>query len=83
MVSKRSGDPPSISHPGSAALPSAISAKLCIDEAGRVATVEILSRVPSDTAAEIVAALRTWRYAPYQVAGAPHAACFAVAFRVR
>jgi serine/threonine protein kinase len=64
-------------------LPSAISAKLCIDEAGQVTSSEVLTELPATTAAEIVAALRSWRYTPYKVDGVARAACFIMTFRTR
>ncbi len=48
--------------------------------------VEALRRAkstPPAAAGEIVETLRAWRYAPYKLDGVVHAACFAVAFRVK
>jgi serine/threonine protein kinase len=54
------------------------SAKLCIDPTGAVSSVELLAPVAPAVAEPVVAALRQWRYEPYKLDGAAHAACFAV-----
>ena len=82
-VAKLSGPTPNVTTISAAALPERISAKLCIDAAGGVTSAELLVPVASAPAAEIIGALRHWRYTPYKLDGAPHAACFAVAFRVK
>jgi eukaryotic-like serine/threonine-protein kinase len=83
-VSKLSGDPPNITKVHGEDIPQAISARLCIDEAGQVVTSEVLTRpLPAHTAVDIANALRSWRYTPYQVNGAAHAACFIATIRTR
>jgi hypothetical protein len=64
-------------------LPPSISAKLCIDEAGRVTSPEVLTQLPAPAAVEIADALRSWRYTPYKVDGVARAACFVVPVRVK
>jgi hypothetical protein len=81
-VSKLSGRPPRITKLGGAALPSTISAKICIDEAGQVTASTVLTELPARAATEIADALRTWRYAPYKVHGVARAACFVDSVRV-
>jgi len=82
-VSKLSGDPPNITKLPGEDIPQAISARLCIDETGQVVTSEVLTRLPSHTAVDVANALRSWRYAPYQVDGAARAACFIATIRTR
>jgi hypothetical protein len=82
-VAKLSGPTPNVTKFTDTVLPDRISAKLCIDDVGRVKTAELLTPVASDPASEILGALREWRYAPYKLDGAAHAACFAVAFRLK
>ena len=83
VVARLSGPTPNVTKFSATELPERISAKLCIDAAGRVNTAELLTPVASDPASEILGALRAWRYAPYKLDGAARAACFAVAFRVK
>lgn len=82
-VTRISGRSPSPTKIRGVELPSAISAKLCIDEAGQVTSPEVLTELPAATAAEIADALRSWRYTPYKVDGVARAACFIVTFRAR
>jgi eukaryotic-like serine/threonine-protein kinase len=82
-VTKLSGPTPNVTKFSDTELPERISAKLCIDAAGRVNTAELLTPVASDPASEILGALRAWRYAPYKLDGTAHPACFAVAFHVK
>jgi hypothetical protein len=63
-------------------LPPAITAKLCIDDAGHVSNAEIITPLDPATAAEIVDTLRTWRYTPYTSEGVARPACFPMTFRV-
>jgi serine/threonine protein kinase len=79
-VTRLWGEPPALAGP---ALPSKISAQLCIDEAGRVTAYEVLTSVDARTAAEISRALRSWRYAPYQAAGVARGVCFEIALAVK
>jgi serine/threonine protein kinase len=62
-------------------LPAMITAKLCIDEAGRVTSAEVVTPIDADLAAQITGALRAWLYAPYQAAGVAQPVCFQIAFR--
>jgi hypothetical protein len=83
-VTKLSGEPPSIDKFKNVELPSNLAAKLCIDETGRVSSVEMATKVERRVATDLTEALRTWRYAPYKYKGTtPIGACFIVPFRVK
>jgi hypothetical protein len=82
-VTKLAGAPPSVASVDAAELPQAISAKLCIDDVGHVTSSSILTPLAPNAGAEIVDALRTWQYTPYQSNGAARPACFVVSFRVK
>jgi len=82
-VTRISGRSPSPTRIRGVEIPSAISAKLCIDEAGQVTSSEVLTELPVAAAAEIATALRSWRYTPYKVDGVARAACFITTFRTR
>ncbi len=80
-VHRLDGAAPRITPPASTALPATITAKLCIDDAGRITSVEMTTPLDPDLAAQITGALRTWQYAPYRAGGTAQAVCFQVAFR--
>jgi serine/threonine protein kinase len=80
-VQRISGAPPRVTPPAGIALPALITAKLCIDDAGRVASAEAITPIHADLATQITGALRAWQYAPYQAGGAAQPVCFQVAFR--
>jgi hypothetical protein len=80
-VKRIAGARPRIAPPAGAVLPATITAKLCIDDAGRITTAEVVTPLDADLAAQITGALRAWQYAPYQVGGAAQPVCFQVAFR--
>jgi serine/threonine protein kinase len=82
-VTKRSGAVPTLSPTRADDLPTTISAKVCIDTSGRVATAEVLSKIDHRSAAELADAIRTWTYAPYTSGGVAVPACFIVSFRVK
>jgi hypothetical protein len=79
-VTRISGGLPRISVPANAVLPPTISAKLCIDETGRVTYAAMTTALDPGVAAQIVGTLRDWQYAPYQSGGVARPACFSVAF---
>ena len=79
-VTRISGGLPRISVPASVVLPPTISAKLCIDETGRVTYAAMTTALDPGVAAQIVGTLRDWQYAPYQSGGVARPACFSVAF---
>jgi serine/threonine protein kinase len=82
-VTKLAGAPPSVASVDAAQLPPAISAKLCIDDVGHVTSSSILTPLAPNAGAEIMDALRTWQYTPYQPDGVARPACFVVQFRVK
>ncbi|HUJ60077.1 MAG TPA: serine/threonine-protein kinase [Kofleriaceae bacterium] len=81
-VTRLSGDPPTIAQLRNTSLPSLISAKLCIDTTGAVTSVDI-PKIERHAQADLIEALKAWRYAPYQRDGAPSPACFSVTFRIK
>jgi serine/threonine protein kinase len=83
VVKKLSGDPPSIEKFTNVELPANVAAKVCIDEAGKVTSADIVTKVPSRVATDLAASLRSWRYAPHKINGAAVSACFVVTFRVK
>ena len=66
-----------------AGAPPMIRAKLCIDTAGKVTVVNVLTRLDREASSDLAGALRAWSYAPYRRAGTPVAACFVVTLRVK
>jgi hypothetical protein len=85
-VTRVGGATPVLSLPpraGSAAAATAVAAKVCIDTAGRVTTVDVLTKLEPAAASELSRAIHGWTYRPYQQGGAAVPACFAVSFRVK
>jgi hypothetical protein len=82
-VKKIAGDSPSIEKFRNVQLPSVLAAKLCIDEAGKVTGVDMVTKVPSRVSSDLIEQLRGWRYTPYKKAGTTAPACFVVTFRAK
>ena len=82
-VKRLSGSTPSLAASRRAELPATVSAKVCIDTAGRVTSVDVLTKLERMTLLDLTSALREWRYAPYVQAGAAVPACFVVSFRAK
>ena len=82
-VSKISGDPPSVEKFKNVQLPASLAAKLCIDEAGKIGSVAMLTKLDRRVAENLQDALKSWRYAPYKKNGAASAACFVVTFKAK
>jgi hypothetical protein len=82
-VNKLSGDPPSIDRFKNVELPPTLAAKVCIDESGRVANADMVTKVERRVANDLTDALRKWRYAPYLHKGTPIGACFVVPFKLK
>ncbi len=83
-VHRTSGSLPKIKtivRPGQEA-PTAVSVKICIDTSGRVSSV-VIYKLSGDVADALESAIRTWRYSPYLVGGAPTAACFVNPFALK
>jgi eukaryotic-like serine/threonine-protein kinase len=83
VVTRIAGDSPSVSMSRNREVPSNVAAKLCIDTAGVITSVDILTKLERHTMTDLTATLRGWRYAPYKQAGTPVSACFVVSFRVK
>ena len=82
-VTKISGTAPEISQHKHADIPSTVASKVCISHTGRVSSVEVITKLDSRVAADILRALHTWQYAPYKLNGTPTAACFVVSFKLK
>jgi hypothetical protein len=57
-----------------------MDAQLCIDTNGQVTAAHVITALDTQAATEVVTALRSWRYAPYQADGAAQAVCFDTTF---
>ena len=68
-VRRKSGKAPVIPRHRRSSAPARVSAKLCIDERGRVTSVGLLTEVSGDVARAIDKALFKWRYRPYRANG--------------
>jgi eukaryotic-like serine/threonine-protein kinase len=82
-VTRIAGDLPALSKSRRGEVPPVVAAKLCIDAAGTVTQVNILTKLERVAILDLTAVLRGWRYAPYKHRGAPTPVCFAVSFRVK
>jgi serine/threonine protein kinase len=81
-VTKQSGEIPVLKVNGITDNYADVVSKLCIDEAGRVATATLIKALP-EIADELRRALLGWRYKPYvNSAGEPSTACFVLQFRM-
>ncbi|HEU5059743.1 MAG TPA: hypothetical protein VFU21_24595, partial [Kofleriaceae bacterium] len=79
---RRSGSIPVLRGTRSANPIRAITAKLCVDRAGKVTSVSILSKVDTPVKHGLTDALERWRYEPIVEGGTAVPACFATTFRV-
>jgi hypothetical protein len=52
--------------------------KVCVTPAGEVESVAVLQPPGPEREADLIAAIRGWRYRPYQIEGAPVAFCYPV-----
>jgi len=82
-VTRTGGATPTISAEKLDGVPSTVAAKLCIDTAGRVSSVDVLTKLDPATTGGLAGTLKSWTYAPYQQQGAPVPACFVINFRAR
>jgi hypothetical protein len=60
-----------------------VAAKVCTSETGRVTSATLITKIDPRAARDIVQALYTWQYAPYQHHGVATPVCFAVSFRIQ
>ena len=82
-VQRVSGDAPSIEKFKNVELPAALTAKVCIDESGKVNAVTMVNKLDRRVAGDLEAALRAWKYAPYHANGMAIPACFIVVFKLK
>jgi hypothetical protein len=82
-VKRLSGGTPTLGASRPDQLPPVVAAKVCIDPAGSVTAVEIMTKLERHTIADLTTAIRTWRYAPYHQNKVAIAVCFSVNFRVK
>jgi hypothetical protein len=83
-VKRTAGDLPKIStivRPGQE-VPKSLSAKICIDAAGKVNNVQIF-KVTGDLADKMASAIREWRYTTYKLDGRAVPACFVNSFQLK
>jgi hypothetical protein len=59
-------------------MPRTVDAKLCIDTAGRVRTVGVLTKLEPMTKRKLTALLEDWAYSPYRQHGAAVPVCFTI-----
>jgi serine/threonine protein kinase len=83
QVTRVSGGEPDIAAFKNTSVPPTISAKVCIDPAGHVTTVNVLTKLDRQAASDLADAVKAWAYAPYKKDGTAVAACFVLAMRVR
>ncbi|HSK05244.1 MAG TPA: serine/threonine-protein kinase, partial [Kofleriaceae bacterium] len=83
MVTRTGGATPTIHQAQRGEVPPVVAAKLCIDTAGRVTAVDVLTKLAPATKSDLAATLRGWMYRPYKQRGAAVPACFSVSFRVK
>jgi hypothetical protein len=83
QVQKLSGTTPNIEAFKNSDVPAMISAKLCIDPAGKVIDVSVLTKLDRQAQTDLADALEAWSYAPYKRDGAAVNACFVVTLRVK
>lgn len=82
-VTRVTGATPTLSKSRQAEVPAMVAAKVCIDTAGSVGAVEVLTKLERATAAELSLAIKSWTYKPYTQGGTAVPACFVVSFRVK
>jgi serine/threonine protein kinase len=82
-VTKLSGETPSMGKAKNADIPPVVAAKVCIDTAGQVTTVDALTKLDRIPKQGLVEGLMSWRYVPYKKDGVATAACFSVTLRVK
>ncbi|MFT3692366.1 MAG: PEGA domain-containing protein [Kofleriaceae bacterium] len=81
-VHKISGDAPNVAKKGYV-IPAVAAAKVCIDTAGAVSSVDFVGKIDQKLSADLGTQLKAWKYQPYLQAGAPVSACFVVTMRMK
>ena len=82
-VTKLTGDSPNISRYRSQSLPPITAAKLCIDKAGNVASVDFVGKLDKRVTEDLADQMKTWKYKPYLLRGTAIGACFVVTMRMK
>jgi len=82
-VKRLVGEPPTLGASKPQNMPPVVAAKVCIDPAGVVTGVEIITKLERHTTSDLAATIKNWRYAPYKQEGTAVPACFSVNFRVK
>ena len=82
-VKRLSGSVPTVGKSKRADVPPVVAAKVCIDTAGKVTTVAMITKLERLTSVDLSNAIQSWRYAPYKQQGIAVPACFVVSFRVQ
>ena len=83
-ITRTGGATPKLNPSRNEEIPANVAAKLCIDTAGRVSSVDLLTKLErSATASELTSTLKGWTYTPYKQQGAAVPACFVVNFHTR
>ncbi|MDB4952884.1 MAG: serine/threonine protein kinase [Myxococcales bacterium] len=82
-VTKLSGETPSIGKSKNVDIPPVVAAKVCIDVAGNVSSVDALTKLDRIAKQGLVEGLMSWKYVPYKKDGGAAAACFVVTMRVK
>jgi hypothetical protein len=82
-VTRTGGATPTIDSSKREGLPDVVAAKVCIDTAGRVSAVSLLTRLERDLSSELTTTIKGWTYTPYKQQGAAVPACFVVSFRAK
>ena len=81
-VTRIGGKTPVIGESRYDEVPPVISAKICIDTAGRVTAVDVLTKLEAEMERALANTLEGWTYAPYRLNGAAVPVCFAVSLHV-
>jgi hypothetical protein len=82
-VKRISGDMPTLGKTKRAEVPPVVAAKVCIDAAGKVSGVDMITKLERLTSVDLSHAIHSWRHQPYKQNGTAVAACFVVSFRVQ
>lgn len=82
-VKRLSGAAPNLRTERTDDLPKVVRAKMCIDTAGKVVSVNLLEKIPARFEKELQTTLGGWKYAPYKVGNVAKPACFVLSMRMQ
>jgi hypothetical protein len=82
-VTRTGGAVPTLTSANPSEVPAIVAAKLCIDTAGRVTSVQVSTKLERETARELTSALESWTYAPYKRQGTVVPVCFIASLRTK